>query len=129
MTPPPRTVMRYIIAPHFSLCRPSILKNTRNTRMMLPLGSFSGGKIGGQVPPTLSLRLIRADIDPPHPLQPDPPLRGTRHSWEKRREQCGRGLLNELSKSVSFNNGSHRLGCCALFNTLRVGLRMAIAPV
>jgi len=41
--------------------------------MILPLGSFSSGKIGGQVPPTLSLPLIRAaDIDPSSPPQPDP---------------------------------------------------------
>jgi len=64
------------IADSISLCQPSIFKNTQNTitRMILPLGSFSGGKIGGQVPLTLSLPLIHAaDIDPPSPPQPDLP--------------------------------------------------------
>ena len=102
--------------PHFALQT----LNTRNARVIFPLRSFSGGKIGGQDLPMLSLCLIRgAGIYPPSPLQPDP-ASGVA-GIPGRNGGCSADEASSL-KCGSFNNASHRLGCCASFDTFRVGL-------
>ena len=101
-------------------------------RMILTLGSFSGREDGRSAPRQCPIRAT--DTDPPTSFTPWSCLKGGRGGrllilGETVGAVRTRPLKWVVKIFASFNNASHCLGCRVLFDTLRVGLRIAIASV